>query len=87
MENFEEVYSIMMNNYNQIEVILGSLYDSNNMDQFYQISEIAKMNLESLLALINNFCPNEMKETCIKQIENKEATLSRTLENVMGKAL
>lgn len=87
MGNFEEVYSNMMNNYNQIEAILGALYDSNNMDQFYQISEIAKMNLESLSVLINNFCPKEMKETCIKQIENKEATLSQTLEDVMGKAL
>ena len=87
MNNFSEVYDSMMHAYAQTEVTLGSLIESDNKEAFLLVARNAKDYLTSIFSLINNFCPSELRETCISEIEKKEATLSEALENAKDKAL
>ena len=87
MENFGIVYDNMVKNYNEIESLMGSLYEKGDKELFLKMSEIAKGMLLSQMELINAYCPSDMKESLISNIELKEATLSDSLNDISEKAL
>ena len=87
MEKFSEVYDSMMHSYNEIEVTMGSLIESGNNEAFLLVARNAQNYLTSIATLINSYCPSEMKDACISELERKEATLSQALEDVREKAL
>ena len=87
MEKFSEIYDNMNKTYNELEGIMGSLYEKENKEEFVQITSIAKGMLLSQMEFVNAYCPNDMKETLISNIESKEATLSKALDDALNKAL
>ena len=87
MEKFGETYDVMTRNYNQMEELLGSLYEEEDKEKFLKLSVIAKEYLHDLAFIVENNCPADMKDTCLDSIQRKEATLSDAIENASGMAL
>ena len=87
MDNFSVIYDNMLKNYNELERVMGSLYEKEDKENFFQMTEVAKGMLLTQMELVNAYCPSEMKESLISNIETKEATLSKAIEDAKEKAL